>query len=229
MPKIRSSDPRKFVASSPCIIWAGKFEGQNNRPVYEEIINGHKLRKYAYRIEWERKFKPLTKHEHLILRCGEIRCVNTDHYRIGNKQYLCYVSECDGTVNNLVNNLCAKHSSRWYRHNDVEHLDRATSTPGMSMDYKKKWVDAYKLEHGCTDCGYRGHTAALDFDHLPGSVKVRDIKSGKSFGWVALQEEIAKCEVVCANCHRIRTYERLKGGGSVCFASGISLSNGSGQ
>lgn len=78
----------------------------------------------------------------------------------------------------------------------------------MTPAEKKRWVDAYKLAKGCTDCGYATHPAALDFDHLPGTTKVRDIKSGQQLGWAALQAEVAKCEVVCANCHRIRTTTR---------------------
>jgi len=35
-------------------------------------------------------------------------------------------------------------------------------------------------------------------------------QSGQQLGWVALLEEIEKCDVVCANCHRIRTVERLE-------------------
>lgn len=61
-----------------------------------------------------------------------------------------------------------------------------------------------------TDCGYVKDERALGFDHLPGTIKVRDIKSGQQLGWEALLEEIAKCEVVCANCHIIRTSERWK-------------------
>jgi hypothetical protein len=50
----------------------------------------------------------------------------------------------------------------------------------------------------------------LDFDHLPGTLKVRDIKSGQQLGWEALLAEVAKCEAVCANCHRIRTVDRAR-------------------
>lgn len=68
-----------------------------------------------------------------------------------------------------------------------------------------------KLESGCVDCGYDAHVEALEFDHLPGNEKVSDIarlvglsRTSKS----RLLAEIAKCEVVCANCHRVRTARR---------------------
>ena len=70
-------------------------------------------------------------------------------------------------------------------------------------------VSAIKLEQGCRDCGYRAHPAALHFDHLPGSEKVEDIAKLTYMATLAvLMAEIAKCEVVCANCHAIRTVER---------------------
>lgn len=72
------------------------------------------------------------------------------------------------------------------------------------------WVRLYKMSMGCADCGYNEHPAALDFDHKPDTDKIRDIKSGQQFGWQALMDEVAKCEVVCANCHRIRTSERRR-------------------
>lgn len=72
------------------------------------------------------------------------------------------------------------------------------------------WVTAYKLEHGCVECGYKEHPAALEFDHLPGHEKVAAISllilGGADLDTV--KAEIAKCELVCANCHRIRTIER---------------------
>jgi hypothetical protein len=72
----------------------------------------------------------------------------------------------------------------------------------------RSWVDAYKVEHGCVDCGYNAHPAALEFDHLEGSYK--DGRVGSMYSWspIRVLEELAKCELRCSNCHRIKTFER---------------------
>jgi hypothetical protein len=69
-------------------------------------------------------------------------------------------------------------------------------------------LNAIKMDRGCADCGYRSHPAALDFDHLPGFEKRFGLARAAWFKWDDVLMEIAKCEVVCANCHRIRTAER---------------------
>jgi hypothetical protein len=49
----------------------------------------------------------------------------------------------------------------------------------------------------------------MQWDHLPGSEKLGDISTGMR--WLSraqILEEIAKCELVCANCHAIRTFKR---------------------
>ena len=70
-------------------------------------------------------------------------------------------------------------------------------------------LSAYKIKKGCTDCGYNAHPAALDFDHMPGQVKSFTIGSDGIRNRARIWQEVAKCEVVCANCHRIRTFTRL--------------------
>jgi hypothetical protein len=70
------------------------------------------------------------------------------------------------------------------------------------------WLAAYKLDKGCADCGYDQHLAALHFDHLPGHGKAGNLSRMTMCGRERLLAEIAKCEVVCANCHAIRTYNR---------------------
>lgn len=66
-----------------------------------------------------------------------------------------------------------------------------------------------KLEAGCHDCGYNEYPEALDFDHVRGD-KEFNIGSGNTYTIERLLAEIEKCEVVCANCHRLRTAERRR-------------------
>lgn len=72
-------------------------------------------------------------------------------------------------------------------------------------------VNAIKIAAGCTDCGFAGHPSALDFDHIDPATKVANVSSLiRRRPWIQVAAEIAKCEVVCANCHRIRTYLRAQ-------------------
>jgi hypothetical protein len=61
----------------------------------------------------------------------------------------------------------------------------------------------------CVDCGNQFHPAAMSFDHLPGTQKRPDISNLVKAGCIGLARiEIAKCEIVCANCHAVRTFLR---------------------
>lgn len=63
----------------------------------------------------------------------------------------------------------------------------------------------------CADCGQSFPTHCMDFDHRPGVDKVANIGASVA-RWAsdpaALIAEIAKCDVVCANCHRKRTFSK---------------------
>ena len=59
---------------------------------------------------------------------------------------------------------------------------------------------------GCIDCGTKD-PRVLTFDHI-GDDKQFDVANGMKRGLPNLKREIAKCEVVCANCHMIRTASR---------------------
>jgi hypothetical protein len=68
---------------------------------------------------------------------------------------------------------------------------------------RREAASAYKLEKGCERCGYKEFACALDFDHLDPAQKSFDISARIDFGSPALVEaEMAKCRVLCANCHR---------------------------
>lgn len=89
---------------------------------------------------------------------------------------------------------------------------RAYMAAYMRERYRKnaEWMRQYKVEQGCKDCGYNAHHAGLEFDHVDPrngdkSLTVAGLM-GKSIK--RIQEEIAKCEVVCGTCHNIRTWNR---------------------
>ena len=74
--------------------------------------------------------------------------------------------------------------------------------------HRRLVLDQIKLVSGCVDCGFKGHAAALQFDHVRGT-KVRDVSQMMGHSLEAQLAEIAKCDVRCANCHAIRTHPVL--------------------
>lgn len=72
---------------------------------------------------------------------------------------------------------------------------------------RRALINRIKMDRGCAVCGYRGHAAALDFNHVRGD-KSFSVSQDPKVAMHKLMAEIAKCEVLCANCHRIHTYEQ---------------------
>jgi hypothetical protein len=74
------------------------------------------------------------------------------------------------------------------------------------------WYVSLKASKPCTDCGRVFHPAAMQWDHLPGYEKIGDLgKLQSRHSKAAVLAEIAKCELVCANCHAVRTFRRSNG------------------
>lgn len=67
-----------------------------------------------------------------------------------------------------------------------------------------------KLKKGCAKCGYKEHHAALDFDHLDHKKKSRDIAKMHTTNVESLKKEMAKCQILCANCHRVKSFEERR-------------------
>lgn len=65
----------------------------------------------------------------------------------------------------------------------------------------------YKETVGCCICGYNENGLALDFDHIDPTTKKFNVSSRMlNLSQKLIDEEIAKCRVMCANCHRIHSY-----------------------
>ena len=78
----------------------------------------------------------------------------------------------------------------------------------------REWYRELKEGEPCTDCGGVFHHAAMQWDHLPGLTKTREVSNMvlRGFRRGTILEEIAKCELVCANCHAVRTFDRSRNG-----------------
>jgi len=67
-------------------------------------------------------------------------------------------------------------------------------------------VNAFKAARGCADCRVSSPPYILDLDHRRGDKEGHIGTLVRSRSWDRLQEELAKCDVVCANCHRVRSF-----------------------
>lgn len=87
---------------------------------------------------------------------------------------------------------------------------RKVITQKRLRDRNREFVKAYLKEHPCVDCGL-DDIRVLEFDHITDD-KINNVSTmvGGSFSIEQIKKEIAKCEVRCANHHRIVTYERRR-------------------
>lgn len=74
--------------------------------------------------------------------------------------------------------------------------------------YLYKYIREYKERHPCVDCKVQYPYYVMDFDHVRGKKQANVMELVPSLSKKKIDEEIAKCEVVCSNCHRIRTHIR---------------------
>ncbi len=93
-----------------------------------------------------------------------------------------------------------------YAVNRQRYIDQAVARKRALADERTAYLLAYFEGNPCTECGERD-PLILEFDH----VGEKAFSIGPKLAtrtWQAILEEIAKCEVVCANCHRRRTARR---------------------
>lgn len=112
---------------------------------------------------------------------------------------------------------CEPRCTRCHRRITAERrISDWRSAPKLPPSWQRRldhqdYNDKLKLIFGCLDCGWREWARGLDWDHVDGN-KISDISKLIANGrpWAEVAREIAKCDCVCANCHRIRTIERLR-------------------
>ncbi|MCR4274594.1 MAG: hypothetical protein NUW02_00890 [Candidatus Campbellbacteria bacterium] len=83
-------------------------------------------------------------------------------------------------------------------------------TKQMLINRYYQLILEYKQQKGCSRCGV-GDPRVLDFHHKNGKDKLFTVGTfRRAVGLSRIKSEINKCEVVCANCHRILHDEERK-------------------
>lgn len=91
-----------------------------------------------------------------------------------------------------------------YIKNKAKYVERAKRRTRAVRDY----IDSVKTKTPCVDCGNSYHPVVMEFDHI-GTDKTACVSKLAELGNLdKVKMEIDKCELVCANCHRMRTLKR---------------------
>jgi len=79
----------------------------------------------------------------------------------------------------------------------------------------------------CIICRREYHPAAMDFHHRPGEKKLFGVSQRcESYSEAAILAEIAKCDLMCSNCHRIETFKAQEAKLDTAFLDGGGLLSG---
>lgn len=86
-----------------------------------------------------------------------------------------------------------------------------------TKDIKKKkrrqifdFIANFKTTNPCKDCGKFLHHCAMDFDHLGEKNFLISLAPRSNIPMHRILNEMSLCDLVCSNCHRLRTYQRKK-------------------
>ena len=82
------------------------------------------------------------------------------------------------------------------------------SSVAKQKSYLAKYIQELKEKTPCMDCKESYPYYVMDFDHVRGRKQANVMELVPTLSKKRIDEEIAKCEIVCSNCHRIRTHMR---------------------
>ena len=111
-----------------------------------------------------------------------------------------------GQRHNYCRPCHAEYHREHYLANRERYIAQAAAQKQTLRLERTRYLIEYFKTHPCLDCG-ETDPVVLEFDHLRD--KSFDITQKLiSYRWQRILDEIEKCEVVCANCHRRRTARR---------------------
>lgn len=98
-----------------------------------------------------------------------------------------------------------KYQRQHYLNNKSIYKKKAKSYKKMLTNRVRK----IKESSPCIDCGYHYHYCQMDFDHIGNkNFNISEGVGNLGKSWETIEKEILICELVCSNCHRLRTFNR---------------------
>lgn len=113
---------------------------------------------------------------------------------------LAELQKCD-----LVCACC--HRNRTYKIWQESKRNRKRDYPIHEL--KQEFIDSQKVNKPCADCQGLFNAWQMDFDHLANKKFSLGKVKRVSCSIETIYQEMQKCELVCANCHRVRTQIKL--------------------
>lgn len=132
--------------------------------------------------------------------CKEVKSLDDFHDDPRNK---------DGKRNVCKVCMCQKARDSYQRNKESAKI-RCAKAAKVRILERRKFVYSYLTEHPCVQCG-ESDPVVLEFDHIDRDIKDANICRAIWANWSMkrLLAEIAKCQVLCANCHRRKTAKDL--------------------
>jgi len=128
-------------------------------------------------------------------RCGELKDVSEFSFK----------NEARGWLHGFCRGCHKKWNRAHYERNRATYIANAHRNSAVYHTDNVRHVIDYLLGHPCVDCGEQD-LIVLEFDHRDPSIKRMDVSNLLRYSsWSAIEAEIAKCDVRCANCHRRKT------------------------
>lgn len=127
------------------------------------------------------------------------------------EEEFCFVNKAKGKRRSICRACQRILWDAWYSNTDnrKSHLKRTIANNKINYWKLRQKVNDFLKTHPCVDCGESDYRV-LEFDHIIGK-KEFNISDGpnKFRAWKRIASEIEKCEIRCANCHRLKHFVEI--------------------
>ena len=121
------------------------------------------------------------------------------------KPLLDFNKKRDG-LQSLCKDCSRKASKEYYEKNKETHKAFVTKRRISNKKIIDKYIRELKESKPCLDCNVKYPYYVMDFDHQRDKIKAISKMVSSSCSLETIKKEIEKCEIICSNCHRIRTF-----------------------